>query len=317
MKYLIILPLLFICVFAIYDPHIAPQQTIKYPSIKVTYIIDDHSYIPTNIMYPSSSEDSWKQFQELTDDKGNMLVTFGGFLIQSENKNILMDLGLGTEAVNFPGFGMVSGTGYLKSLKNAGLNPEDITDVFYTHLHMDHCGWTSIEKNGKREITFKNANHWVAEEEWNYWSKIDFPTLQKNVINPLKGKIQFIKDGQEIARNLYAYKAPGHTPGMAILKLKLEKNNLWFTSDIFHSIMQLKQKDWYSVFDIDSKTAEKTRQKFLPEFLLDNSYIANAHFSNYVFGKIRKENSNLKWIPCTKIECELMIENQGYNKEDL
>ena len=37
---------------SLYNPHIAPQQVIKYPSIKVTYVIDDYSYIPTNIMYP-------------------------------------------------------------------------------------------------------------------------------------------------------------------------------------------------------------------------------------------------------------------------
>ena len=199
MKALFISVCLIISALSTFDPHMAPQQTIKYPSIKVTYIIDDFSYIPTNIMYPSSKSESWKQFDHLTDDKGNMLVTFGGFLIESGNKKVLMDLGLGTEKVSFPGFGMVSGKGYLQSLKNVGINPEDITDVFYTHLHMDHCGWTSVEKDGKRVLTFPNAEHWVSEEEWNYWSKIDFPTLQKNIINPLKGKIKFLKDGQEIA----------------------------------------------------------------------------------------------------------------------
>ena len=54
---------------------------------------------------------------------------------------------------------------------------------------------------------------------------------------------------------------------MAVLKLNLENKILWFTSDIFHSIMQFKERDWYSVFDIDAKTAEITRKKFLPEFL--------------------------------------------------
>ena len=198
MKSIFIIFCLFISIFSNYNPHIAPQQTIKYPSIKVTYIIDDYSYIPTDIMYPQSKSEKepWKQFDELTDDKGNMLVTFGGFLIESGNKKVLMDLGLGTEKVNFPGFGMVSGKGYLNSLKSVGVNPEDITDVFYTHMHMDHCGWTSIEKEGKRVLTFPNAEHWVSEEEWNYWSEIDFPTMQKNIINPLKGKIKFIKDGQ-------------------------------------------------------------------------------------------------------------------------
>ena len=319
MKSIFIIFCLFISIFSNYNPHIAPQQTIKYPSIKVTYIIDDYSYIPTDIMYPQSKseKEQWKQFDELTDDKGNMLVTFGGFLIESGNKKVLMDLGLGTEKVNFPGFGMVSGKGYLNSLKSVGVNPEDITDVFYTHMHMDHCGWTSIEKEGKRVLTFPNAEHWVSEEEWNYWSEIDFPTMQKNIINPLKGKIKFIKDGQEIAPNLNAFKAPGHTPGMAVLKLKIENKVLWFTTDIFHSIMQFTERSWHSIFDIDENMAEVTRQKFLPKFLEENAYIANAHFSNYVYGKIMKEKEELKWVPCIKKECALIKEDHEINKGDL
>ena len=68
---------LIISSLALYNPHIAPQQTIKYPSIKVTYVIDDYSYIPTNIMYPSSKPESWKQFDELTDNKGNKFLVKG------------------------------------------------------------------------------------------------------------------------------------------------------------------------------------------------------------------------------------------------
>ena len=54
-----------------------------------------------------------------------------------------MDLGFGPEKIDFPGFGL-SGGSLLKNLESAGAKPEDITDVFFTHLHIDHCGWTSI-----------------------------------------------------------------------------------------------------------------------------------------------------------------------------
>ena len=81
--------------------------------------------------------------------------------------------------------------------------------------------------------------------------------------------------------------------------------------------MQFTQRDWYSVFDIDAKTAEITRQKFLPEFLNVNAYIATAHVSNSVYGKIIKEKEELKWIPCIKKECLLIKEDNELNKEDL
>ena len=314
-------PIIFLICFAMmittsYHPHKAPQQQVKIGACKVTYINDDGSYIPTKIMYPTSETDGWKQFDELTDEKGNLYIPFGGFLIESGEKKVLMDLGLGTEKVDFPGFGLVSGSSYLKSLEKAGLKPEDITDVFYTHLHMDHCGWTSIEKNGKRELTFPNANYWCSKEEWDYWKKIEFPTLQKNIIKPLEGKIKFIEEGQIIAPYLTVHKAQGHTPGMAILKLETDGKKLWFSSDIFHSIMQITERKWYSVFDIDPKTAEETRKKMLPKFLEKNAFIANGHFSKSVYGKLSEKDGKLRWDACLETECNLNS-NFYHKNEDL
>ena len=97
---------------------------------------------------------------------------------------------------------------------------------------------------------------------------------------------------------------------MAVLKLKIENKVLWFTTDIFHSILQFTERSWHSIFDIDE-------QKFLPKFLEENAYIANAHFSNYVYGKIVKEKEELKWVPCIQKECALIKEDHEINKEDL
>ena len=107
---------------------------------------------------------------------------------------------------------------------------------------------------------------------------------------------------------------------MAVLKLKIENKVLWFATDIFHSILQFTERSWHSIFDIDDideNMAEVTRQKFLPKFLEENAYIANAHFSNYVYGKIVKEKEELKWVPCIKKECALIKEDHEINKEDL
>ena len=307
MKYEILFLILLSYIICAYHPHSAPQKTIKIGPTKITYINDEGKYIKTTDMYPKAKPEDWKQFEnlEITDEKGNLFIPFGGFLIESGNKKILMDLGLGTETVTFPGFGAVNTHTYLKNLEKTGIKPEEITDVFYTHLHMDHCGWTTIEKNGKKELTFPNANHWCSEEEWNYWLNIDFPTLQNNVIKPLKGKIKFVKEGQYIAPYLTAHKAPGHTPGLTILKLEVDGKIVWFTSDIFHSIMQIIERQWFAIFDVDSKKGEESRKKYIKEFIKKNTYSANGHFSNHVYGRIMEEKGILKWEPCLANNCEL------------
>ena len=66
--------------FSIFElPKYAPQQIVKIGSCKVSYINDDGPFVPTLIMYPTSDSESWKQHEELTDGKGNLLLPFGGF----------------------------------------------------------------------------------------------------------------------------------------------------------------------------------------------------------------------------------------------
>ena len=80
-------------------------------------------------------------------------------------------------------------------------------------------------------MTFPNANYWVSKEEWEYWLKTEAPFgnsdvndyFVNRVMNPLKGVIKFIEDGQQMAPYLTAHKVPGHTPGLSILKLETEE----------------------------------------------------------------------------------------------
>ena len=91
-------------------------------------------------------------------------MSFGSFLIEYKNEKILFDLGIGKCHYETPeGFGV--GGELLNNLKKAGLDRKDITKVIYSHFHPDHIGWTSIEENGKRVLTFPNAKYYSSENE--------------------------------------------------------------------------------------------------------------------------------------------------------
>ena len=80
----------------------------------------------------------------------------------------------------------------IKNLKKAGVNREDITKVIYSHFHPTHIGWTILEENGKRVLTFPNANYYSSKNEWEFWAnKIDEPISidKKDFKEPLEGKI--------------------------------------------------------------------------------------------------------------------------------
>ncbi|HEY0655858.1 MAG TPA: MBL fold metallo-hydrolase, partial [Chryseosolibacter sp.] len=94
-------------------------------------------------------------------------------LIEDGNKLILIDNGLGDkqDAKFFAHYYLNGNDSLISSLKSAGFSPDDVTDMFLTHLHFDHCGGGVKYENGKLALTFKNATYWSNEEHWKLATK--------------------------------------------------------------------------------------------------------------------------------------------------
>ena len=118
---------------------VAPNQTIELGECKITHICDGWSYAPLQVNYPTSTLEGWESYEEFTDGNGNMLLPLGGFMVEIGDKKVLVDLAMGSQAFideAFPGFGIEAGR-YLDGLEAIGVKPENVTDVFITHMHMD------------------------------------------------------------------------------------------------------------------------------------------------------------------------------------
>jgi len=138
-------------------------------------------------------------------DANNMIdMAARSLLIEDGNRLILIDTGMGNkQSEKFFGYYYQWGNHTLdKSLKKHGFHRDDITDVFMTHLHFDHCGGC-IQWNKDRtgyEPVFKNASFWTNEDHWkwatepNVREKASF--LKENLI-PMKesGQLKFIEKG--------------------------------------------------------------------------------------------------------------------------
>ena len=106
-------------------------------------------------------------------DSNNMIdIAARCLLIEDGNRLILIDTGMGNkQSDKFFGYYYLWGNDTLgNSLKKYGFHRDDITDVFMTHLHFDHCGG-SVEWNTNKtgyEIAFKNASFWSNQDHWNW-----------------------------------------------------------------------------------------------------------------------------------------------------
>lgn len=282
-------------------PQFADFATITVGNIKVSYLTDGGGIVIPGALYPASTEAGWAKYPNLLNDDGQYITTIGAFLIESGDQVVAVDTGIGPVTIDFPGFGPFSGGKYLDSLAQTGFGRDQVTDLIYTHLHIDHVGWTTVaQDDGSRTLTYPNARVLVTQDEWDFWNSQDNPAGPDKVAvrGPIEDRLQFVSGGDEIAPGVTVISTPGHTPGhISLLIDGGGDDRLFLLGDLLHGEMQLRELDWSAAFDIDAAAARKSRERMYSELVKPNTLSAANHFSDYVFGRISRDGEVYKWSP--------------------
>ena len=166
-------------------------------------------------------------------------------LIEDGNRLILVDNGIGDKQdAKFLSHYYLHGDDSLdKSLAKIGFNKNDITDVFLTHLHFDHCGGSVVRENDNLVPAFKNATYWSNQQHWdwavtpNAREKASF--LKENIL-PIQesGQLQFIptEDGVSFSDDIKIRFAYGHTDSMMLPQINYKGKTLVFMADLLPSV---------------------------------------------------------------------------------
>lgn len=170
-------------------------------------------------------------------------------LIEDGNRLILIDTGMGDKQSDkfFSHYYLHGDDSLEKSLKKLGFHRDDITDVFLTHLHFDHCGgaveWND-QKNGFRP-SFKNATYWSTKDHWEWAinpNDREKASFLKENIAPIQenGQLKFIeKKGnytKDVFDNFDVLFVDGHTESMMIPHIKYKNKTLVFMADLLPSV---------------------------------------------------------------------------------
>ncbi|MEL1247027.1 MBL fold metallo-hydrolase [Flavobacterium helocola] len=180
-------------------------------------------------------------------DENNLIdIAARCLLIEDGNRLTLIDTGMGNkQSDKFFGYYSLWGNHSLdKSLKNAGFHRDDITDVFMTHLHFDHCGgsvnWNK-DKTGY-EVAFKNAKFWTNDNHWEWATKPNAREkasfLHENLI-PMQesGQLQFINRpdsdfGFSSELGFDIFYADGHTEKQMLPHINYNGKTIVFCADM-------------------------------------------------------------------------------------
>ncbi|MCX7744613.1 MAG: MBL fold metallo-hydrolase [Flavobacteriales bacterium] len=170
-------------------------------------------------------------------------------LIEDGNRLFLIDTGIGNKQdERFFSFYYLHGNDTLdKSLAKYGFHRNDITDVFLTHLHFDHCGgvieWDETKTDFRpafpNAVVWTNALHWHAAINPNPREKASF--LKENIL-PIEesGQLQFIGGPGEWMPGWYNYFVNGHTDAMMIPRIKYKNTEVIFMADLVASSHHIK-----------------------------------------------------------------------------
>jgi glyoxylase-like metal-dependent hydrolase (beta-lactamase superfamily II) len=238
---------------------------------------------PREVLFrPEIPGDPWDDHTELLTEDGNLELSVGGYLLRTGDRNILVDAGVGTIDN-----GKYRGGQFLESLKSHGLDPADITDVVFTHLHFDHVGWATK----KGAVVFENATYRVHKLDWEHF--VESGSAEPGAVRklkPLESRLELFAGDQTLAPGLDARHTPGHTPGSTTFIISSEGQRAALIGDLAHTPVELTESHWHFAFDFDSVAAATVRADFVEEFTDTDTDILAAHFPGMHAGRLTTTN---------------------------
>jgi glyoxylase-like metal-dependent hydrolase (beta-lactamase superfamily II) len=246
--------------------------------------------------------------QAADDAASNLVISFNCYVIDAPDYLCLIDAGVGNdkERPDRPAWHRRAGD-FLEQLGGLGFAPEDFDIVINTHLHADHVGWNTKNSPHGWVPAFPHARYVVPAAELDYWRRRDaaepnghtlhgaFADSVKPIIDA--GRYEPVLPPCEIAPRLWLEPAPGHTPGMGIVRLVAGGTELFFLADVLHSPIQLESPDLTSNFCTDPETARATRRRLLEQCAQTGALTATYHFPPPVFGRIERQDGGYALRP--------------------
>jgi len=233
--------------------------------------------------------------------KSPMETSVNGYLVNTGAKLVLIDAG--AAGLFGPTLGRL-----VKNLEASGYKPEQVDEVYITHLHADHvAGITSAD--GK--MVFANAVVRLDAKEAAYWlNQANADKAPKEMQDAFKGAMLSMKpyvdagrmktfDGDtELVPGIRALAARGHTPGHTIYAVESAGAKMVVWGDLMHvAAVQFPQPEVTVQFDSDGKAAAPQRRRAYADAAKKGYFVAVAHVSFPGIGQLRPDGKGYRWLP--------------------
>ena len=295
------------------------MRTITLGDVTITRVAEWEGLFSTGQeLIPDSDRATWEANRTLLvpdhwEPESNAIrACLQTFVLRSEGKTILIDTGAGNhkERPWIPVFGHLQ-TPFLENLAAAGVAPKDVDVVVCTHVHVDHVGWNTYLHEREWVPTFPNATYLFARRDYDFWNPLNRHERRGQLVNqnmfedsvaPIHraGKAVLWDERHHIDANLTIELAPGHTPGLGVVRLHSKGDRAVFVGDLLHSPVQILEPDWNSCFCEDPEEARRSRRKVLGWAADNNALLIPAHLGGDHAAEVTRDGDKFAikgWAP--------------------
>jgi glyoxylase-like metal-dependent hydrolase (beta-lactamase superfamily II) len=268
-------------------------MTVTIGSATIVALSDTEQAYSARDVYLNVDDAALEPYRPLLDAEGKVLLNFGCYVIRADGRTVLVDTGWG------PGMqGQL-----MNDLAAAGIAPESVDIVTFTHLHGDHIGWNLVTEGGQPRPRFPRARYLVPEGDWkHYTAQPDPSVLFKEQMLPLAdlGVMDLISGDHALTPSITSVSTPGHTPGHLSFAVLSGGERGFVLGDVLISLVDTDQPDWSSHFDTDPDLARRTRHTTLERLEGDGSLVAASHLPKPGLGRIVRRNGKRVWEPSSE-----------------
>jgi glyoxylase-like metal-dependent hydrolase (beta-lactamase superfamily II) len=187
-----------------------------------------------------------------------------------------------------------------QNLAGAGIKPEDIDTVVYTHAHPDHHGGT-VDQDGR--LNFLKAIQVMTRKEWECLSApgegpgFRMFAFARRVLLPLRERFTLVEDNYEVVPGVKLLPSRGHTLGGVLIEVTSGKDSMVCIGDLIHSRREFVEPGFYSFLDSAPDEALKLRTDGMVRMAESRALVFASHMAFPGLGRFVKKDGGLDWEP--------------------
>lgn len=244
----------------------------------------DFSKVDGGVMFGVVPKALWSRCVAV-DENNEIEMASRSLVVETDGHVVLVDTGWGDKqnADFFKHIQIHGGEGLVGGLAARGYKPEDITDVFLTHLHADHCG--GCLKNDSKKMgfvhLFPNAKYHVSRVQWEWALKGNLREansfLKENFL-PLAddGRLNLIENDCELFPGFEAKICYGHTPGFMYVVVKADGKQFTYVGDLIPTAAHVRLI-WNSSYEINVIKSIEEKKACLIDAVKENRFLVFQH----------------------------------------